>query len=321
MPRPRKQLVSISDTPYYHVTSRCVRRAFLCGKDLNSGRSYEHRQDWIEHRIRVLSSLFTVDVCAYAVMSNHYHLVLKLVPDLARSWSDNDVLERWCSMFKGPTLVQRYRADVELDDIERETLRDITAVFRKRLTSLSWFMKCLNEPIARKANKEDHCTGHFWEARFSSQALKSEAALLCCMTYVDLNPVRAQMAKTPEASKYTSIHRRLGRSSGLRTAIQEMLAAGDLRAFAHPVRRLLEFSDKRQVKKGTIPISFDHYLQLLDATGRTVRQGSRGTIDQSTTPILERLHIDGVEWLRGATQFEEMHRNRQIIGATSKSVA
>ena len=109
MPRPRHQLVSISDTPYYHVYSRCVRRAFLCGVDRYSGHSYEHRRQWIEDRIKVLSSLFSIDLCAYAVMSNHYHLVVKLNPAEAEQWSNDDVLERWTAMFRGPLLVQRYR--------------------------------------------------------------------------------------------------------------------------------------------------------------------------------------------------------------------
>ena len=189
MPRARKHLVCLSNTPYYLITSRCVRRAFLCGIDQDTGNSYEHRQGWIEDRLRVLSSLFTVHLCAYAVMSNHYHLVVKLCPAEAREWSKSEVLKRWTSMFRGPLLVQRYFAGELLSRVEQDTLDDLVSVYRKRLSNLSWFMKCLNEPIARKANAEDDCTGHFWESRFHSQPLVSERALLTAMAYVDLNPI------------------------------------------------------------------------------------------------------------------------------------
>ena len=92
MTRPRKALISLADTPYYHVTSRCVRRAYLCGVDHYSGQNYEHRRQWVVDRIRLLSSLFAIDVCAYAVMNNHYHLVLKLCPEQLEGLSDSQSL-------------------------------------------------------------------------------------------------------------------------------------------------------------------------------------------------------------------------------------
>jgi REP element-mobilizing transposase RayT len=194
MTQPRERLVSITDTPYYHVVSRCVRRTFLCGEDRQSGKNYEHRRRWIEERIRLLSSIFSIDLAAYAVMSNHYHLVVKLSPDHAERWSTDEVLKRWTALFKGPLLVQKHKAGDSLLPAEQNTLNSLIEVYRERLTSLSWFMKCLNESIAREANKEDDCTGHFWESRFKSQALLTEEALLSCMAYVDLNPIRAAMA-------------------------------------------------------------------------------------------------------------------------------
>ncbi|MAY43078.1 MAG: transposase, partial [Oceanospirillaceae bacterium] len=209
MTRPRKELVSVQDTPYYHVVSRCVRRSFLCGIDNQSGQNYEHRRQWIEDRIRLLSSLFSIDICAYAVMSNHLHIVVKLRPDEIDSCSDKEIVNRWLCLFKGPLLIQKWFADEKLSESQLNTVNDIIALYRKRLASLSWFMKCLNEPIARQANLEDNCTGHFWESRFKSQALLTEEALLSCMAYVDLNPVRANMAATPEESDHTSIKERL----------------------------------------------------------------------------------------------------------------
>src|SRR5687767_1047813 len=70
----RQSLVSLNDTPYYHVIARCVRRAWLWGFDEYSGRDYSHRKHWVLERLQLLTSIFSVDICAYAVMSNHYHL-------------------------------------------------------------------------------------------------------------------------------------------------------------------------------------------------------------------------------------------------------
>ena len=168
MTRPRKDLISLADTPYYHITSRCVRRAFLCGVDHYSGQDYEHRRQWVVDRIRLLSSLFAIDVCAYAVMSNHYHLVLNLCPEQLNNLSDEQVIERWCALFKGPLLIQRLRNGESLSAPERSTVDDIVNVWRNKLSSISWFMRCLNQPIARQANLEDKCTGKFWESRFNS---------------------------------------------------------------------------------------------------------------------------------------------------------
>ena len=125
MTRPRKELISLADTPYYHITSRCVRRAFLCGVDHYSGQSYEHRRQWIVDRIRLLSSLFAIDICAYAIMSNHYHLVLKVCPEQLDELSDNDIIERWCALFKGPLLIQNYLGGGDLKPYEQSAIADI----------------------------------------------------------------------------------------------------------------------------------------------------------------------------------------------------
>jgi REP element-mobilizing transposase RayT len=321
MPRPRKQLVCVADTPYYHVFSRCVRRAFLCGVGQATGRSYEHRRAWIEDRLRVLSSLFSIHLCAYAVMSNHYHLVVKLDPDESKRWSNDEVLQRWTSLFRGPLLVQRYRAGEALTAAEHDTVRATAAVYRQRLGDLSWFMKCLNEPIARQANAEDGCTGHFWEARFQSQALRSERALLAAMAYVDLNPVRARMAPTPEDSEYTSIRRRVHHDrdpSEQREPITRMLERGELHHFETPIRPLLPFPDAIRPLDGyqspadMLPMRERDYLQLVDATGRLIVPGKRGRIDTSVAPILDRLGLSASDWVQASTGFRQHYRNGDL---------
>ena len=214
MTRPRSSLVSVEETPWYHVTTRCVRRAFLCGQDPYSGRSFEHRRQWIVDRIAELSSVFAIDVAAYTVLSNHYHLVLRIDIDRAGEWTDEEVVERWQQLFSLPMLVERWKNGDGSSAAEDRATRALIQTWRQRLADLSWFLRCLNEPIARRANREDGCTDRFWESRFKSQALLDEAAVLTAMAYVDLNPVRAGIAATPEQSAYTSLQQRVDDGPG-----------------------------------------------------------------------------------------------------------
>ena len=78
MPKARYRQVSIDNIPYYHCISRCVRRAFLCGSEPVSGYDFEHRRQWIVDRIKLLCSVFAIDLCAYAILSNHYHIVVRI---------------------------------------------------------------------------------------------------------------------------------------------------------------------------------------------------------------------------------------------------
>ena len=322
MPRPRYAQISLEETPYYHVISRCVRRAFLSGVDRSSGQSYEHRRQWIEDRIRILSSLFAIDVAAYAVMSNHYHIVLKVCPEQSAQWTDQEVLQRWCSLYKGPLLVQKSLAGDQLSQAEQLQVDHFAQLFRKRLKDVSWFMKCLNEPIARQANKEDDCTGHFWESRFKCQPLLTEEALLSCMAYVDLNPVRARMADTPEESDHTSIQERIQPRLSLSEAIRGQKEQQALENFPVPLKPLLPFEGNttRQIQHG-LPFHLTEYLKLVDFTGRAILHNKRGHINHETQPILDRLGLSGEDWLTQASQFEQIYQeqfSRQALRQTLK---
>ncbi|NBD96246.1 MAG: transposase [Gammaproteobacteria bacterium] len=209
MAYPRSQLVSDEEPGFFHCVSRCVRRAFLCGCDHFTGKDFEHRRQWIEERIYKLADSFAMSVYSYAVMSNHFHIVLRSNPPAARQLTDREVAERWLAVFPGSISDRDDPACVERATLALLGNADRLDVIRRRLGSVSWFMRALNEPIARMANREDGCTGRFWEGRFKCQALLDEQAVLSCMAYVDLNPVRAGMCETLRASEHTSVRQRL----------------------------------------------------------------------------------------------------------------
>ena len=268
MPEPRYRQVSIDDTPYYHCISRCVRRAFLCGSDPLTGFDFEHRRQWIVDRIKLLCSIFSVDLCAYAIMSNHYHIVVRINADEVKHWSDEEVASRWMQIFSGPLLMRQHLMNANLTRTEHKCVADLLATWRERLSDLSWFMRCINEPIARMANREDLCSGRFWEGRFKSQALLDVRALLACMAYVDLNPIRAALTKTPEQSDYTSIQERI----------------------YYPEDSCLRpFNEKEE---DGIPFNLKDYLELVDWGGREIKRNKRGYIPANAPPILARLRMD-----------------------------
>lgn len=258
---PRKLQISLEQTRYYHCVSRCVRRAYLCGKDVVSGQDYGHRRKWIENRLAHLSSLFAIDLIAYAVMHNHYHVVVRVSQARATAWSDRQVVERWGSLFK----------------VQPGTDTGLLApIWRERLSSISWFMRCINEPLARVANKEDGCSGRFWEGRFKLQALLDDAALYKCMVYVDLNPVRAGIATVPERSDYTSIKARIENRDQHLVCFKDDAGA----SYAEP-----------------LPLLHRDYLELVDWTGRMLRPDKRGRISKGQPRILDRIGSGQRQWV------------------------
>ena len=209
MTQPRKLLIALDQTSWFHVCSRCIKRSFLMGEDKYTGKNYEHRREWIADKLAELSDIFSIDIAAYAIMSNHYHLVLHIDAQKVKNWSDKTVIRRWMMLFKGNELALKVLKNKSISRAEQMVVDEIVKQWRERLGSISWFMRCLNEHIARLANAEDQCSGRFWEGRFKSQALLDEDALLTCMAYVDLNPIRAKMAASVETSEYTSAYERI----------------------------------------------------------------------------------------------------------------
>ncbi len=346
MPRlPRAMVVDPVDVGVYHCISRCVRRAFLCGVDAVSGKSFEHRRQWIQDRMRWLAGIFGIDVLAFAVMSNHLHIVLRNRPDVIAGWSDDEVAQRWWRLF--PLRREADGSPAEPEDHELQMLVARVEVLRARLADVSWFMRCLSEGIARRANREDDCTGRFWEGRYKCQPLLDEAAIVACMAYVDLNPIRAGIAATPETSPFTSAYERIHAELSTPLPQPSVTQTGSAqetdtrtpanssatrktkttaRSAAQPMRRddwlaPLELAPThaeeqatpvplgRASNRGCLPLTQTEYLQLLDWTGRQIRRDKRGQIPSDLAPIVLRLGIHPDQWLHLVSHYGKLFRS------------
>jgi hypothetical protein len=256
---------------------RCVRRAFLCGIDRYTGQSFEHRKAWLEERLTHVAECFAVAIHAYAIMSNHLHVVLQMDPAWVSAWSDADVAARWVRLFPArENTVAAQRAKQAWLEAQPERL----TILRRRLCNLSWLMKCLAEPIARRANAEDACKGRFWEGRYKAQRLCDDRALLAAMVYVDLNPIRAGLATDLARSDHTSAQRRL------------QAAADDADSLIAPLRPVAG------VPCAFLPVRLDEYVAMTEWTGKQVRADKRGAIPADAPSVLLRIDTDPTRWTK-----------------------
>ena len=339
---PRSKYVKEGQEGVYHCFSRCVRRAFLYGRDPVTNQDFSHRKAWIVDRLQYLAAVFAIEVCAYAILANHYHTILRLRPDIVAAWSDWEVATRWLILFPRHRTFDQTAALPTEEDIRALTqCPERIALLRKRLCSLSWFMGRLNEFIARAANKEDKVKGRFWESRFKCQALLDDASITACMVYVDLNPIRAGLAATPEESDFTSIQERIRswrkaaqrkastfaqaedirsgspdtdilipeNASGSLKSIAECGSTSDhsLSADAFSADWLCPISSDSG-RRGILHMTQAEYFDLVDRSGRMTRSGKRGAIDADLMPILLRIGANPDAWLDTISRFGSRFR-------------
>jgi len=259
MTAPRSDTVNDLEEGIYHCISRCVRRAYLCGEDPLTGKNFDHRKEWVRNRLKLLCKVFAIEVLSYALMTNHQHTLIRTRPDLVTEMSDEEVAIRWLTLYPKKRDKQgRAKAPSEKEIKEITVDKELLKKLRLRLSSVSWFMKCLNEHIARMANREDECKGHFWDGRFKCKRVEDNAGVLACSVYIDLNPIRAGIAKTPEESDFTSCQERILSIKGRK---DDRVKRSEPKLWIAPV-----YGDK--TRRGFLPLSLEEYLTVVDKTDR-----------------------------------------------------
>jgi hypothetical protein len=327
----RAEVFDPQDVAIAHVFARTVRRCFLFGEDPLTGKNFDHRKAWIEDHLRSFAACFGIDLLGFAILSNHFHLILRSRPDVVGGWDDTEVARRWLSLCphrrhadgsaKEPT-------ERELNAIRRCPVR--LAEIRSRLSNISWWMRLLCQRVAMRANREDEEKGRFFQDRYKAVRLLDEASLLACAAYVDLNPIRAAIAETLETSDHTSVQCRLEtfkpstqdacRSEGRpSTAPATAASAVPLRGRSDRFLAPLTIDEQRDVAgpcasvtpgrcsdKGFLTLSLVDYLQLLDWTARQVARGKQGVTPQAAPPVLQRLGMEATAWTELVRDFGKL---------------
>lgn len=312
----RAEVFDPNDVAVAHLYNRTVRRCFLMGDDAVSGKNFDHRKVWIEQYLQQFAAAFGIDLIGFAILSNHFHLILRSRPDVVATWDDREVARRWwmlCPHRRSPDSAAMPPTQPEINSIANCPVK--CAEIRKRLSSISWWMRLLCQRVAQRANREDEETGRFFQDRYRATRLVDEASLLACAAYVDLNPIRAAMAQTLEASDHTSVQRRIkalaSRDASAATkqpgsAFDAFLSPLTIDEQLDPTGPCPSNSGKRCSDKGFLAMSIEDYLELLDWSARQRVKGKRGYTPEGITPVLNRLGLDSSSWCELVSDFGKL---------------
>jgi hypothetical protein len=294
---PRAQIVDPNEPGLYHCYSRCVRRAFLMGPE------HDHRRAWIERRLELLCSIFAVDDAAHSAMSNHLHVLVR----------PRSVYAHAGAPLKRGDLPPPEMPDEVIGAVAQRPR--LVEEYRRRLGSLSWFMKSLKEPLARMANAEDGVTGVFWEARFKSPRILDLVGLITCMVYIDLNPIHAGIAESLDESMFTSVRlrlealRRFVKSRALRMTLPETDVAELERMLDEEATDTADSTWMAPIggegtgeREPLLHMEPADYIAIVETAGRTPDQSKRGMIPSHVQSVLESLCIDVERWLKTVTK-------------------
>ena len=331
----RAEVFDSAEIAVAHVYNRTVRRCFLMGDDSVSGKNFDHRKVWIEEYLQQFAAAFGIDLLGFAILSNHFHLILRTRPDVVATWDDREVARRWltlCPHRRSPDSAAMPPTEPEINSIAGCPVK--LAEIRERLSSISWWMRLLCQRVAQRANHEEEESGRFFQDRYRATRLVDEASLLACVAYVDLNPIRAAMCQTLESSDHTSVQRRIAAITNQEDSEPVVAAAEELQDSTKPalpksalprqsdgdsflapltiderhdpIGPCASQGERRCSDKGFLSMSLEDYLELLDWSARQVTPGKRGKTPENLPPVLKRLGLDRDSWCELVSDFGKL---------------
>lgn len=303
----RVEVFAADEIAIVHVMNRTVRRCVLLGNDPLTGKNYDHRKLWVEIELKRLAAMMGIDLLCHAILSNHFHLVLRSRPDVVATWDDTEVARRWlmlCPLRKDGNGLPEEPTEYELNTIRNHPQR--LAEIRLRLSDISWWMRLLSQKIAQRANKADEEVGKFSQARYRAVRLLDETAILACAAYVDLNPIRAAIAETLEQSDFTSVQRRIealqesldaegsqGCTSALTGSQDATPVGGELRTNESQLAREPNSARRSPRDAHLAPLTIDELRDSIEAYCST--SGNRAS-DKGFLPMTVAGYVELLDW-------------------------
>lgn len=329
----RSELYVADEVGVYHCWNRIVRRSFLCGFDPVSGKDYSHRRGWLHKKMKHLAKYFAIDVLAYAILSNHYHIVLRNRPDLVSAMSDREVVIAWlmiCASGRKKRAAKGKEFSCQGGFFEEAPCKPPTDAqillelgkvnrvgeLRSRLSNPSWFNRQLAQHMGIRCNLEDEITGHFWESRFQMSKLVDEEAVLACMAYVDLNPIRAGLAVDLEGYEHVSIRERLRTLDDEAVDSSEWLAPLEIKsqvdgrcvAVVNCMTRQeiqSQIAEQAAERRGCFPMRRSDYVELLKYLAGVNRKCVDSTAENRGFELLREMGFDPAEFAGAVLEFRK----------------
>ncbi len=306
----------------YHVVSRTVNKEFL----------WEEKAKGIFLRqLTKVASFCGVEVLSYCIMSNHFHLLVRVYSERSRVLSNEAIWERCLRLYTNPKDMPTLAAiQAALLRGNEQQVQGMRQKLLARMDDLSQFVKILKQRFSIWYNRSHGRWGTHWGERFQSVVVEStRSAQQAVAAYIALNPLRAGLCRDPKDYVYSSYAAAVAGDQSARKAMQAIIGAPEAGEALEEFRKLLYVVGALPKKRGggvvIDPVSAKHVqkrggrLSILEISKTKFLFFSRGLVIGSKY-YLEELVRDGLVQLTKRTRYLPVNMESAGELATFRSV-